>query len=316
MINKPLIESIFSRIPTCFKLYLPFSILTVISAFTSCVKEKERKSIPSWKEAWNISFTEVRRTFESGVVFNDFGYQLKPEWRFKILSDTSVSIYSPKLNSFTTAHIQFDHDSIYNFAWAWLRVRKLSKDSILFQVMKVKDKRVLRKQSNIYMTLYSDDYIKYKLRRELADLVKPNSQDSIFIKNKIHLANADTSKAFPAHEQAILKSRSSLLTIKKVSASDNEMHDVFDPFLPEYDITIKKSYKPFNYSFSVVINQEGKLLFRRSRIFIMPEFENRIKSTIRGIINGYLSAYLDTHPGKTFGIPHSTIVFMNVRGVK
>ena len=48
----------------------------------------------------------------------------------------------------------------------------------------------------------------------------------------------------------------------------------------------------------------------------MPEFEERINSTIRGVVNGYLSAYLDTHPGKTFDIPHSTIVFMNVRGVK
>jgi hypothetical protein len=182
--------------------------------------------------------------------------------------------------------------------------------------MKVKDKRVLRKQSNIYMTLYSDDYIKYKLKRKLSDLVKPNSQDSIFIKDKIHLANADTSNAFPAHQQAILKSKSSLLAIKKISASDKETHGVFDPFLPEYDITIKKSYKSFNYSFSVVINQEGKLLFRRSRIFIMPEFEERINSTIRGVVNGYLSAYLDTYPGKTFGIPHSTIVFMNVRGVR
>ena len=166
------------------------------------------------------------------------------------------------------------------------------------------------------MTLYSDNYIKNKLKRKIADLVKPSSKDSIFIKEKIELANADTSKAFPAHEPAMLKSKSSLLTIKKISASDNDMHDVFDPFLPEYDITIKKSYKPFNYSFSVVINQEGKLLFRRSRIFIMPEFEERINSTIRGVVNGYLSAYLDTHPGKTFDIPHSTIVFMNVRGVK
>ena len=316
MINQLSIESIFRRIRTCFKLYLRLSIFTVILVFTSCVKHEEKKNTPSWKKAWNISFTEVRRTFESGVAFNDFGYQLKPEWRFKILSDTSVSIYSPKLKRFETAHIQFDHDSIYNFAWAWLRLRKLSKDSILFQVMKVKDKRVLRKQSNIYMTLYSDDYIKYKLKRKLSDLVKPNSQDSIFIKDKIHLANADTSNAFPAHQQAILKSKSSLLAIKKISASDKEMHGVFDPFLPEYDITIKKSYKSFNYSFSVVINQEGKLLFRRSRIFIMPEFEERINSTIRGVVNGYLSAYLDTYPGKTFGIPHSTIVFMNVRGVR
>lgn len=158
------------------------------------------------------------------------------------------------------------------------------------------------------MTLYSDDYIKHKLKKNLADLVKPNQQDSIFIMDKIHLANTDTSKAFPAHEQAILNSKSSLLTINKTSDSDN--------LIPEYDITIKESYKPFNYSFSVVINHEGKLLFRRSRVFIMPEFENRINSTIRGIVNGYLSAYLDTHPGKTFGMPHSTIVFMNVRGVK
>ncbi|MGV3508380.1 MAG: hypothetical protein ACO1N7_03750 [Sphingobacteriaceae bacterium] len=305
---KPSTESKFNPIHTFIKRYPRLLILTVILAFTSCVKEEEKKIIPSWKEAWNVSFTEVRRTFASGVVFNDFGHQLKPEWRFKILSDTSVSIYSPKINRFVTAHIQFDHDSIYNFAWAWLRVRKLSKDSILFQVMKVKDTRVLRKQSNIYMTLYSDDYIKYKLKKNLADLVKPNRQDSIFIMDRIHLANTDTSKAFPAHEQAILNSKSSLLTINKTSDPDN--------LISEYDITIKRSYKPFNYSFSVVIDQEGKLLFRRSRVFIMPEFENRINSTIRGIVNGYLSAYLDTHPGKTLGAPHSTIVFMNVRGVK
>ncbi len=309
MINKPTIELIFSQIRTYPNLFLGLSILlTVILAFPGCVEKEEKKNTPSWKETWNISFTEVRRTFESGVVFNDFGHQLKPEWRFKILSDTTVSIYSPKMNRFVTAHIQFDHDSIYNFAWAWLRVRKLSKDSILFQVMKVKDQRVVRKQSNIYMTLYSDDYIKYKLKKNLADLVKPTSRDTIFIKDRIRVANTDTSKAFPAHEQAILKSKSSLLTINKTSDSDN--------LIPEYDITIKKSYKSFSYSFSAVINEEGKILFHRSRVLIMPEFENRIKSTIRGIINGYLSAYIDTQPGKTFGMPHSTIVFINVRGVE
>ena len=292
---------------TLVRSYITLSIFAAL-LLTGCVKKEQKVEIPSWEEARNISYTEVRRTFKSGVVFNDFGYQLKPDWRFKILSDTSVSIFSPKINRFITAHIQHDHDSIYNFAWAWLRLRKLTKDSIRFQIIKVKDNAVLRKESNIYMTLYSDNYIRYKLKKDLKDLVKPNAQDSVFIRRQASLANKDTSQAFSAQEQAIIKSKNSLLELTKVVPSD--------PFLPEYDITIKKAYKPFVYSFSVVVDQSGDMLFRHSRVFIMPEFEDRIKGEIRGIVNGYLSAYLDTQPGKTFGIPHSTIVFVNVRGVK
>jgi len=289
------------------------TLLFLATINITCKEPNEKIIRPSFEEVWGKGFTEVRRTFPNGVSFNELGYQLKPTWKFSILSDTSVSIYSPKMKRFITAHIQFDHDSIYNFAWSWLRLRKLTKDSIMFQVIKVNDSKVFRNQSTIYMTFYANDYIKNTLRSDVGSLTKPNLADTAFIKRKVFDANIDTSLAFVATEQAVLKSRSKFLTIEKTTTEDSGVDT--DYLLPEYYITIKNSYKKFSYSFSAVVDESGRILFRRSRLFLMPEFEESTKRTIRGIIHGYLSAYMNVSPGKTLGMAHPSIIIINVRGL-
>ncbi|MBC7913561.1 MAG: hypothetical protein H7Y07_05490 [Pyrinomonadaceae bacterium] len=292
-------------------------LFLVVGIYSCKQKEKDNNLIaPSFKEVWGKDFTEVRRTYESGLSFNDFGYQLEPIWKFTILSDTSVNIYSPQINKFQIAHIQFDHDSIFNFAWSWLRLRKLTKDSIIFQVIKVKDREIFRLASKTYITFYANDYIKNSLHSTPKDLIKPSKADSVFIRKKVLLANSDTSEAFPARNQARLKSRNKLLRIEhsETMKDDKLKQNHNDYLLPEYYITIEKSYKKFSYSFSAVVDEKGRLLFRKSRNFMMPEFEASSNKNMRGIVDGYLSAYLDITPGETLGMAHSSIIIIHVTG--
>jgi len=37
---------------------------------------------------------------------------------------------------------------------------------------------------------------------------------------------------------------------------------------------------------------------------------------MKGITDSYLKLYLNVTPGKTLGIPHNTIVILNVTGIK
>jgi len=84
-----------------------------------------------------IKYTEVKRTFDNGLSFSPVGYQLVPEWRISFPSVDSVNIYSPKKKRFLNTPVIFDHDSVYNVAWAWLKLKYIKKDSIQFMVLHV-----------------------------------------------------------------------------------------------------------------------------------------------------------------------------------
>jgi hypothetical protein len=91
----------------------------------------------------------------------------------------------------------------------------------------------------------------------------------------------------------------------------------FDDYLsPTYNITIKKAYDSFNYIFTAYVDEKGALIFRKSNQEMMPEFKEATISAMKGITDGYLKAYLDITPGKTLGIPHNSIVILNVTGIK
>ncbi|MEO7211343.1 hypothetical protein [Mucilaginibacter sp.] len=309
-----------------------FSILTVLAlAFllSACGGSKKNKvytSIqadesvkPSFMPVKGIRYTEVRRAFKNGVSFNNDGYQLEPEWHLSFLSDDSVNIYNPKRKMFVNAPILFDHDSLFNVAWSWLRLRRLSRDSIIFQVMKVKGRKLMRDSSVVYMTLYADDYIKNKLHTDAAALMKPTKADTLFIQKKAALASKDTAKAFSARDQAVLKSKTPLLTIKQIDpiAEDDQREGMNqDYMLPEYNITIKKAYDDFKYAFSVRIDADGSMHFLRSVNFMYEEFVASSNRAMKGIVDGYFKAYLNVTPGSTLGIPHSSFIIVNVVGVK
>ncbi|OCX50270.1 hypothetical protein BEL04_23460 [Mucilaginibacter sp. PPCGB 2223] len=289
-----------------------------IAAFCLSCKQPAKVEHPSFKSVIGIHYTEVRRTFKNGVIFNGQGFQLAPDWRFTFVSADSINIYSPEKKRFFNCPVIFDHDSVFNIAWAWLKLKKLTKDSIKFQVLHVENKVIIDDRSNLYMTVYSDDYIKNKLHTDAQTLQRPRRIDTLFIKAKIAQAVRNPDSSFAGAEQPVIKSKSPLLTIKRVEApvdSAVSTDPKADYINPEYDITINKAYKDFNYSFVVIVDAAGAVHFWRSTIVpVDKDFETWQNRMMTGIVNGYLKLYLNVTPGKTLGLPHNSFVVLNVTG--
>ena len=266
-----------------------------------------------------IKFTEVRRQFDNGLSFSPVGYQLVPEWRISFPSMDSVNIYSPRKGRFLNAPVMFDHDSIFNVAWAWLRLRYLKKDSMQFQVLHVTDKVIHQEKTHVYMTFYTNDYITNVLHKDTAHMWHPSRRDTDYIRAKAALANRIPDSAFAGTDPAMLKAKSPLISINKetVPLDDVNGGKTYDEYLlPTYNITIHKAYDDFNYLFSAFVDEKGTLIFRKSNQMVMPEFEKSTLATMKGITDGYLKLYLEVTPGKTLGIAHTSIVLLNVTGTK
>ncbi|EHQ27834.1 hypothetical protein [Mucilaginibacter paludis] len=300
-----------------------FLLLGLIAlAYAACKpKPAPVKQKPSFKLVHGIGFTEVRRAFKSGISFSDQGFQLEPDWRLTFLSDDSVNIYSPEKKKFFNCPVIFDHDSIFNVAWAWMRLKKVTKDSIKFQVLEVEDKAIMDDKSVVYMTLYSDHYIKDVLHSDSATLVKPSRQDTLFIKHKTQLADSDPKYAFSARIPASLKSKSPMLTVQKTSVTKDVANNITiadDYLTPRFNIVIRKAYDDFNYPFVILVDSKGQLHFSKSSIdmSMSPEFAEPQNRVMKAITDGYLKHYLDVTPGTTLGIPHATKIMVNVKGIK
>jgi hypothetical protein len=266
-----------------------------------------------------IHFTEVRRVFNTGLVFDKAGYQLEPLWQIRFLSDDSVMAYSPKMKRYFGFHVYFDHDSIFNMLDAWLKLKKINQDSLVLQSLRVKDKVILDDDegSQVFMTFYSDRYIKSKGPEKTLQLGIPGKRDTLFIKNRISQTSKNMDSAFSARIPVVLKSKSPLLKVEKVknvSTPINKIDASVDYLDPEYNITIHKAYEDFGYSFYVFVDDKGKMYFRKSAIPYSPEFQATYNKVIRGIIDGYLQHYLEITPGNTLGIAHTTSILLNVSG--
>jgi len=296
-----------------------FCNLFIFIAVVLCASCKQPPAEhPSFKSVIGIHYTEVRRTFQNGVVFNGQGFQLAPDWRFTFVSADSINIYSPEKKRFFNCPVIFDHDSVFNIAWAWLKLKRLTKDSIKFQVLHVENKVVIDDRSNLYMTIYADDYIKNKLHTDAQTLQKPTRKDTAFIKAKIVLATRNPDSSFAGTQQPVLKSKSPLLTISRVETpvdSAVSTDPKADYINPEYNITIKKAYKDFNYSFVAIVDALGAIHFWRSTVIpIDKDFEIWQNRMMTGIVNGYLKRYLTATQGKTLDIPHNSFVVLNISG--
>ena len=222
---------------------------------------------------------------------------------------------------FVNAPLLFDHDSVFNIAWAYMRLKKLTKDSIVFQILKVNAKVIDNEGSIVYMTLYANDYIKNVLHKEPLSMQVPNRADTLFIKRKAEKAKTDPNEAFAARQMVQLKSRSPLVTVEQIVNDDRpETAGADEPEIdylsPEFNISIRKAYDDFNYSFTVVVDDKGQMSFGRSMIDLEPEFKESIPRVMKGLVNGYLKAYLQVKAGSTLGIPHASVIIVNVRGTK
>lgn len=301
-------------------------LITLATAVAACGTDKntsvknvtrEAPPQPTFKSVFNKRFTEVRRAFSSGYSFADNGYQIEPNWKLAFTSDTTVNIWNPKRKVFVDDPVTFDHDSVFNVAWAWLRLKKLTKDSIQFQVLQVRNKVIENDKSVVFMTLYADDYIRNVLHRDPAGMQQFSPADTAFIQKKSAAANADLNKAFSARQAVQLVPVSKLIAVERVPADTTELQPDMPPIdymLPEFNITINKAYEDFHYAFSAWVDAGGHIIFRKSVDSIESEFQASYLKAMKGIVDGYLKAYLKVTPGSTLGIPHSSIIILNVTG--
>ena len=314
------------RLKYSFQPLLLVVLLVSVFTYTACkpkskpVKVKRKPQL-SFKNFIGIPYTEVRRVFDSGLAFEPHGFYQEPNWKFTILSEDSLSIYSPTKKQFVLNPIIFDHDSVINMAWAWLRAIKLSKDSMVFQVLRLENKQISHERPYVYMKLYADSYITDSLHASAFDLQKPNAKDTAFVKHLTEAARVDPEKAFAATHPAQLISRSPQVDIRREQVKPDMATGTVaeEAYMgPAYDITVHKAYDNFDYSFMVTVNEKGKLIFIRSlnEGYGDPDFEKYAMRNIKGIIDGYLHYYVQVIPGSTIGIPHASMIVLNVKGVQ
>lgn len=312
---------------------LPVFITFMLAAtqlFTGCKQSPSAKKTAtakgaqsvqkvSFKKVHGIAFTEVRREYNNGLGFNDAGYHLEPEWRVTFLSDDTVRIFSIVLQKFIKQEVVLDHDSVVNVAHSWLKVKHLSKDSMLFQVLYVRNMHIDEDNSNIYMKLYSNDYIKNVRHTTPTQLQIPPRRDTLFIQKKVKESLADINKAFAATDPAMMESLSKNVEIKKKEVKrPNLLNEEFvsDNYLsPEYTITIHKAYADFLEKMQLIVDEKGGLHFAKNLTNIYDDLENRIK-IMKGLTSGYLTYYIKTYPGRTLGIPHPSRIMVTVKGIK
>lgn len=276
--------------------------------------------VPTFTEIKGIKYSEVHRRFDNGLSFNEYGFQLQPEWEIYFSADDSVKIFSPERQKYMTYRIFHSHKAFFQFARDWFRVKHVSKDSLIFQVMRLESRAVKEELSNVYMTLYSHDYIKNVLHTTAEKLREPGREDSLFIKYRAIQANSDPDSAFAARNPVVLKSISKIARAEKIKPSA-------DPYLghisrsdeylyPEYKINIDKAYQDFNYSFSVIVDHQGRMHFKEFLVAVMPEFLESKTRVVKGIIDIYLRNLLKVTPGNTLGYPHSSVINLHVIGRK
>lgn len=303
--------------------FFPAVLLFIYSLlFLSCghISKLNEEPTPTFTEIKGIKYSEVKRRFGNGLSFNEQGFQLEPEWNIYFNADDSVRIFSPEKQKYMTYRIFHSHKALFQFAREWFRIKHVSKDSLLFQVMALESRVVKEDLSDIFMTLYSDDYIKNVLKTEAAKLKIPSREDSLFIKYRAIQANSNLDSAFAARNPVVLKSKSKITRVEKIMPG-------LDPYLghvnrseeylyPEYRINIDKAYQDFRYSFSVIVDHNGKMHFKQFLVSVEPEFLETKTKVAKGIIDVYLKNILDITPGNTLGFPHSSLINLHVIGRK
>lgn len=300
-----------------------FFIFFIFVSAVSC-RQSSPKNDPSKREfkfepIKGIKYYEVRRTFADGLSFNTLGFQQTPEWAIRFLSDTTVQAYSPTMNKMLDFDLIFSHDGVYNFAREWFRVKKISKDSLLLQRLEVNAKKIAKDiRSEVYMTFYSEDYIK-KTGSSVEELRKPSKQDSVFVKKRADLINAsikDSSLFFAARNPVVFTPKSNIIQIEKLSTVDKLQNRSasYDYLYPEYTVKIKPAYKDFAYTISAIVDKNGKLYVYRFNA--TDDYRENRRKVLQGILDLYFDRFVNIEPGSTLGYKHSSVVVLNLIGSK
>ncbi|MEO8795869.1 MAG: hypothetical protein ABI390_10400, partial [Daejeonella sp.] len=288
-----------------------FSILFTLF-ISSCDYSKQQylKPKPSFEKVKGIEFTEVRRSFKNGLAFSESGFYLEPNWKMKFLFKDSVRLFNPLDNHSYNFHVHLDHDSVIYMARVWMRVKHVSRDSMVFQLLKVRGKEIANDIPTINMIFYADNYIKHNLKTFPDLLQQARKNDSAFVKKRIEKINSYEDSIFFPQQPEELISQSPIIAVKKKNIDNDALKNMGktdENLLPEYNIIINKSYRDFNYSFYVIIDPKGKIHYRSNAVYIMPEFKESKIRTMKGIIDVYLQRLLKVSPGRTLGMPHNTL---------
>ncbi len=291
-------------------------VLLLVLACNNNKNATEASGRPSFEKVIGTRFIEIRRQFDNGYSFNSYGFQQEPEWVLEFVSEDSVKIYSPFEKKFLHYPVFFDHDSIFNIAREWVRLKHVSKDSLIFQLLQVEQKVVKKDRSNVSMKFYSKAYLDKK-HLDAKELQKPKSRDTAYVLALVEKANMYADKpdsVLAAREPVKLISKSPAISIKQ----SHGVRDIMDPsraeeyLNPEYSISIDGAYKDFTHSFTVVVDEKGKM--HLGRFAVSEEFVESRTRVLKGIIDVYLHKYLTIIPGKTLGIPHASEIKIYLKG--
>jgi len=308
------IFSAFSRISI-----LLFSVAIILfSACTVPSKGNRDGKRPPFLPFVDIDFYEARRSFDNGLSFDTIGFQQEPIWHIRFVNNDTVLIHSVEIDSMIRFPIYYDHDSIFHFGTEWFRVKSMAKDSLLFQRLAVQGLRVKEGRSNVYMKFYSDRFIKDSLKTTVDELRKPSAADTAFIRKRVERTNKNSlnlDSIISARNGVELISTNPNLKVKRHEYKDGAelgRSEAYKYLYPEFDIEINKAYKEFYHSFSVFVDEHGKMSV--GKFVTSPEFEESRKKVLQGIIDVYLQNWMNIKPGSTLGMKHNTLIMLHVKG--
>jgi len=302
-------------------IFLFFNISFIFfSACTPPSKGNRDGKRPPFLPISGIDFYEARRSFDNGLSFDTIGFQQEPIWHIRFVNNDSVLIHSVEIDSMIRFPIYYDHDSIFHFGTEWFRVKSLNKDSLLFQRLTVQSLRVKEARSNVYMKFYSNRFIKDSLKTTIDELRKPTPADSAFIRRRVERANRNPSNidsVFSARNGVELTSANPNLKVERHEYDEGEAlgkSKAYKYLYPEFNIEISKAYKDFYYSFSVLVDENGKMTV--GKFITSPEFEESRKKVLQGIVDVYLQNLMNIIPGSTLGMQHNTLIMLHVKGTQ
>ncbi len=267
-----------------------------------------------------IKFYEVRRTFNNGLAFSKTGFQQQPEWQIKFIAKDTVQAYNPGDNKMHNFYLHYDHGTVYNFANEWFRIKNVSKDSLILQRLQVNSKVIIKDiRSNVYMTFYSENFIKNTLHTSVKKLQEPRKIDTLFIKKCVQKANTnifDSTYFFAARNPVIFKAKTKQITAEKTIITLNLLSNSksFSYLYPEYKIVINKAYKNFSYYIKVIVDKNGKVFIYD--FAATDDYRLNRKKVLQGIIDVYFYNLLNIVPGNTLGLNHSSVVAIDLVGRK
>lgn len=263
-----------------------------------------------------IRYQEVKRRFSTGLSFNPEGFMQKPSWIIEVAAEDTMMAWSPQKQIMQKFYMQYDHGDVYNFAEEWFKVKKITKDSLVFKRVQVDGKVIASDiRSDVNMTFYAVNYIKNKLKTTGEELQKPSKADSAYIAKRSAYINMNSDSAFAATNPVQFISKSKVATAEKIVTEDKmiERTAAYDYIFPQYRIVIDRAYKDFAYQFSAVVDYQGGIHVKELFGVLQENLEVKNK-VVQGIADIYIRNLFNVVPGTTLGVPHNSKITITVIG--